>query len=89
MEQVKQMIDAGVSLSTAIKEALGQSVTSWADRHSLARPTTSEVLNCERTPRVDICRALAADLGGEPLDWALLLWEHAKPRPEEFAASAA
>jgi hypothetical protein len=88
MDQVKQMVEAGVSLPTAIKEALGQSLTSWADRHGLSRPTTSEVVNCERAPRVDVCKALAKDLGGSAYDWALLLWEAARPSSDSFATAA-
>lgn len=89
MDRVKQMIAAGISASTAIKELLGQNVSAWADKHDLARSTTSEVLNGDRAPRVDICNALAQDLGGMPFDWALLLWESAKPSEERFAQLAA
>lgn len=85
MDQVKQMVDAGVSVPTAIKEAIGQSVTSWADKHGLVRPIASEVINCERTPRPDVCRALAADLGESAYEWALFLWEAARPTIERFA----
>lgn len=86
MEQVKHMVEAGVSIATAIKEALGQSVTSWADKHGLSRPIVSDVLNGERVPRADVCRALAADLGGTPYEWAMELWSAAKPSEERFAA---
>lgn len=87
MEQVKQMVAAGVSLSTAIKEVIGQSVTSWADKHSLNRSITSEVLNLEHGPRADVCRALAKDLGGSAFDWATLMWECAKPSPTNYESA--
>ena len=89
MEQVKQMVAAGVSLPTAIKEALGRSVTAFADSHGLSRQISSEVLNCERSPRVDVCRAIANDLGGDAFAWANLLWEGARPHAEDFAADEA
>jgi hypothetical protein len=89
VDQVKKMVESGVSLSTAIKESLGQSVTAWADKHSLSRQITSEVLNSERAPRVDVCRALEADLGGPALEWAQLLWRTAEPKPEAFATADA
>jgi len=88
MDQVKQMVGAGVSLPTAIKEVLGQSVTSWADKHGLSRTVTSEVLNCERAPRPDVCRALEVDLGGAAYEWATALWEAARPSVERFAPPA-
>lgn len=89
MDKVKQMMDAGISLGTAIKEALGQSVTSWADKNSLSRQIVSEVLNSERTPRVEICRALERDLGGDAYAWAMLLWEGGRPNADAFAVATA
>jgi hypothetical protein len=79
MEQVKQMVAAGVSLSTAIKESIGTSVSAWADKHGFNRSITSEVLNLERAPRADVCRALEKDLGGSAYEWALLMWESSRP----------
>lgn len=89
MDKVKQMVAAGISLSTAIKEVLGSSVTAFADRHELSRPIASEVLNLDRSPRADVCEALAKELGGDAYEWALLLWEGARPSPERFAAPSA
>lgn len=88
MQQVKQMLAAGVSVSTAIKEALGMSVTAFADKHELARTITSEMLNLSRFPDLPTCTALAKELGGEPYDWALLLWKAAKPVKTRFADAA-
>ncbi len=89
MQQVKQMVEAGVSLSTAIKESLGTSVTAFADENRLSRTLTSEVLNGERMPRADVCLALEKRLGGLAYEWALLLWEAARPTPERFANGVA
>ena len=86
MERVKKLLAAGLSLPSAIKDALGMSVTAFADRHTLARSVASEVINLERGPREPYCSALAAELGGSAYDWAQLLWESAKPRPEKFGA---
>ena len=84
MDRVKELIAEGVDVSTAVKRALrerGFSVSGFADRHGLTRSITSEQVNLDRTPRDEFCRALAEELGGEPLDWATLLWEAAKPEP--------
>jgi hypothetical protein len=87
MDSVKRMIGAGANLSMAIKQELGMSVTAFADKFDLARTITSEVLNLDRAPRMDVCRALASELGGEPYEWAVLLWEAAKPQPARFIAA--
>ena len=89
MQQVKQMIEGGVSASTAIKEAIGTSVTSFADRNGLSRIYTSEILNLVRAPDAATCEALGTELGGEPFEWALFLWEYAKPDADRFAAALA
>jgi len=87
VENVKRMVEGGTSVPTAIKEALGISVTAFADRHGLHRSTTSEVINLDRGPREPICSALAIELGGTSLEWAELLWSAARPKPEQFQAA--
>lgn len=86
MDKVKKLMAAGMSLSAAIKEALGMSITSFADKHRLHRSITSEVINLDRAPRLDQCAALATELGGSAFEWAELLWEHARPQQEAFSA---
>lgn len=87
MDRVKQLLAAGLSLPAAIKDSLGMSVTSFADKYDLPRSITSEVINLDRAPRAAYCSALAAELGGTAYEWAELLWESAKPQPERFAAA--
>lgn len=87
MDRVKKLLAAGLSLPSAIKEALGMSVTAFADKHDLSRSIASEVINLERGPREPYCTALAAELGGTAYEWAELLWAEAKPQPERFVAA--
>jgi hypothetical protein len=89
VNQVKQMVEAGVSVPTAIKEAIGTSVTSWADKHELSRTLASEMINLVRLPDTLMCAALAADFGGEPYDWAVFMWEAARPSAERFLPQVA
>lgn len=89
MQQVKEMVAARVSVSTAIKESLAMSQTAFADKYGLGRTTTSERLNLERAPDVSTCEALSKELGGAPYEWALFLWEAARPSEDRFNAAAA
>lgn len=79
MNKVKQLINAGATVPTAIKESLGMTVGEFADKHGLPRPSTSEVINLGRRPTEAQAEALAAELGGTPEEWRLLLWQAAKP----------
>jgi hypothetical protein len=87
VDRVKKLMSAGLTLPSAIKEALGMSVTAFADKHDLSRSIASEVINLERGPREPYCSALAHELGGSAYEWAELLWSEAKPQPERFAAA--
>jgi hypothetical protein len=83
MEKVKKMVEAGTSITGAIKEALAQNglktVTEFASKYSLNRASVSNHLNA--TVRADdaTLAALADELGGHPNEWAELLWLAAKP----------
>jgi plasmid maintenance system antidote protein VapI len=88
VDKVKKLMHAGMSLSAAIKEALGMSITGFADKYSMHRSITSEVINLDRAPRLEQCTALAKELGGSPFEWAELLWEHSRPREDAFSATA-
>lgn len=82
MDRVKELLAAGLPLPDAVKTALrerGLSVAGLADKYDFARSITSEQINLDRTPRDEFCAALATELGGRPEDWALLLWQAAKP----------
>jgi plasmid maintenance system antidote protein VapI len=81
MEKVKRLVDAGAKPATAIKEALGMSVTEFADLYELPRGTTSEVINSGRKPTAAQLKALSKHLGGTPAQWADFLWKAGKPVP--------
>lgn len=91
MDKVKQMVAAGVSLPAAIKEALkneGMTVSAFCSRYGMNRVQGGEILNLVRSPDARTCDGLARELGGQPFDWALLLWEHARPVAKDFAPPA-
>ena len=88
MDKVKAMINAGVSVGTAIKEALGLTATEFAQKHGLPRTTTAETLSGARRPTEDFLAAIITDLGGTPYEWALLLWQSAKPEPEKYSVES-
>lgn len=84
MERVKELVAAGLSLPEAIKQALRErelSVAAFAEKYDLpgGRSMTSEQISLARAASAAFCAALAAECGGTVRDWALLLWQHAKP----------
>ncbi len=83
MEKVKQMVQVGVSIPTAIKEALMQNgldtVESFAGKHGLIRAAVSNHINGNVRATEDTLSALVAELGGTPDEWRELLWLAAKP----------
>lgn len=79
MEKVKRLVDAGAKPTSAIKEALGMSVTEFCDLYKLPRGTTSEALNASRKPTAAQLKALSKHLGGSTAAWQRFLWEAAEP----------
>jgi hypothetical protein len=47
------------------------------------------MINLVRLPDTLMCAALAADFGGEPYDWAVFMWEAARPSAERFLPQVA
>lgn len=92
MEKVKKMVEAGTSITGAIKEALAQNglktVTEFAVKYSLNRSSVSNHLNATVRADVGTLDALSQELGGTPFEWAQLLWQAMKPEPEEQSAQA-
>jgi plasmid maintenance system antidote protein VapI len=78
MDKVKRAIQAGVSPSTAIKDALGMPVTAFAAKHGQPRGTTAEVINGMRAPTAGVLAALIAELGGTEAEWRALLYQAAR-----------
>jgi plasmid maintenance system antidote protein VapI len=74
------MMAAGVSLPTAIKEALAPlTIAAFAEKYGRAAPTISNVINGNVKPSDADIDALVAEFGGDSHEWRLLLWEHSKP----------
>jgi len=80
MERVNKLIEAGASIPTAIKEALGMSVTDFAEKHDLDRPTVSAQINGSVRAGADTINALIAELGGTEAEWVELLWRASRPQ---------
>lgn len=83
MEKVKKLVEEGMSIPAAIKEALAQkglaTVSDFAERHELNRAATSNHINGNVRPTDATVDALVAELGGTPDEWRELLWIAAKP----------
>ncbi len=83
MEKVKKMVEAGVSIPTAIKDALSQqglsTIEAFASKHGLIRAVVSNQINANVRPSDSTIAALIAELGGTPGEWRELLWLAAKP----------
>lgn len=80
MERVNKLIEAGSTIPTAIKEALGMSVTDFAAKYGLDRPTVSAVINGSMRPTPNIIPSLIAELGGTEAEWDDLLWRAGRPQ---------
>lgn len=79
MEKVKQMVEAGVSVPTAIRETLGVSVTEFADEIEYPRQYASDTINLVRRPDLRFLNGIAARCGGTPAEWEEFLWLATKP----------
>ena len=87
MEQVKRMVEAGVSAATAIKECLLQqpeplTIEAFAAKYpGVSGSSFSAAINGGVRPSEAVIDALASELGGTAYEWRMLLWEAAKPIP--------
>jgi plasmid maintenance system antidote protein VapI len=79
MDKVRRLIKAGASISTAITESLGMSVTEFAIKHNRPRVNMSQVVRGKRWPTADDIEALIAELGGSEMEWRELLHEAGRP----------
>jgi plasmid maintenance system antidote protein VapI len=69
VDKVKIMIAAGVSVPTAVKEALRMSVAAFAEKHALSRTTVSSQLSGRIALNAPLIDALIAELGGTADQW--------------------
>lgn len=84
MNQVKQMMAAGVSLATAVKEILARrepsmTLSAFADNHDRPVTTISNLINGKLVPTDADIAAFVAEFGGEPDEWRMLFWEQMRP----------
>lgn len=80
MEKVKRMMEAGVSLPTAIKEALAPlTIREFAEKYGRVAPTISAIINGNVKPSDEDVAALVSEFGGTAVEWRMLLWEHSRP----------
>lgn len=79
MDKVKEMVDAGVSVPTAIKEVLGIRLSEFAKKHNLNATTLRMQVYGHVRANDETVAALAAELGGTEHDWRMLLWEAGRP----------
>jgi len=78
MDRVKEMVEAGVRVGTAIRECLAGldeplSIASLAAKHDLPRTSTNEAYNGQRPATDAQIAALVVELGGKPREWRELL----------------
>lgn len=69
MEKVKNLIDAGASVSMAIKDSLGMTMTAFTDKYDLPRTAAVESVNGVRRATDRLIDALVAELGGSHAEW--------------------
>lgn len=84
MDKVKQMVAVGVSVSTAIREALGITDVELARRHGLNKGAVSNQIAGRVRPTSEFVAALIAELGGAEAEWRELLWLAGKPEHVEL-----
>lgn len=74
MEKVKQMVEAGVRLGTAIRENLRpMTLVELSTKHGLPRTSTNEAYNGLRAATPAQVAALVAELGGTEKEWREML----------------
>lgn len=79
MDRVKHMVSAGVSIPTAIKEALGMPVAEFARKYDLPRASTANHVNGHVRASDETIAALSKELGGTADEWREMLWQAARP----------
>jgi plasmid maintenance system antidote protein VapI len=83
MEKVRKLIEAGARTGVAIREALlvdrQLTVAAFAEKHDLPEKSVSNGINGNVRATEALCAALSTELGGEPAEWATLLWNASKP----------
>lgn len=82
MENIKRLIDAGSTISGAIKEVLSQrdlSVSAFAKKYERNANNMIAVVSGARAPAAADVDALIAELGGTEAEWLDLLHQAGRP----------
>ncbi|MEX1185341.1 MAG: hypothetical protein WEA80_01970 [Gemmatimonadaceae bacterium] len=82
MEKVKRLVEAGSTVSGAIKELLSQSgltVAGFSDKYDRNRSNMNQVVMGTRAPTDADLDAFVSEFGGTPADWRELLHEAGRP----------
>lgn len=85
MDRVKKLIRAGARTQTAIREALGMTLTAFADKYGIPRSLAQQHITGRLRPSDATIAGLIAELGGTEAEWRELFWQAAKPAPVEAA----
>lgn len=80
---VRQLIEQGVAISTAIKAVLERNglktVTAFAEKYDLNRSATANHLSGSTRPSEEAVSALISELSGTDAEWREILWLAGKP----------
>jgi plasmid maintenance system antidote protein VapI len=82
---VRAMIEVGVRIPTAIREAIGMTDTAFALKHKRNRQNVASLLNGKRAPTDKDIAALIAECGGTPDEWRNLFFEASRPDSAKVA----
>lgn len=85
IDEVQRMVEAGVSVTLAVRSAMGISLAEFARRYHLNRTSLTNHVNGRVRPDERTIAALSHALSADPkVIWALL-YRAAAPTPEEIA----
>lgn len=82
MKNIKRLVEAGSTISGAIKEILSQrelSISAFAKKYERNPNNMINVIGGARAPSPGDVEALIAELGGTEIEWRELLHEAGRP----------
>lgn len=82
MENIKRLVDAGSTISGAIKEVLSQkglSIAAFAKKYERNPNNMNSVITGARAPATGDIEALITELGGTDIEWREILHEAGRP----------
>jgi transcriptional regulator with XRE-family HTH domain len=87
MDRVKKLIEAGLTIPAAIREAIGVPLSQFAEKAQVNTPDLSAAINGAKRPTERILFALISEFGGTEDEWRELLWLAGKPEPSTPATT--